>query len=52
MADLSLWPSSPQFSDDERACLGFTEQFVIDVAGVDWKADPTLIAAPVKPLLL
>ncbi len=35
MADLSLWPSSPQFSDDERACLGFAEQFVIDVAGVD-----------------
>ncbi len=35
MADLSLWPSSPQFSDAERACLGFTEQFVIDVAGVD-----------------
>jgi alkylhydroperoxidase family enzyme len=33
--DLPRWPTSPEFHDDERACLGFTEQFVIDVAGVD-----------------
>jgi alkylhydroperoxidase family enzyme len=32
---LSRWPDSPQFSGEERACLGFVEQFVIDVAGVD-----------------
>jgi catechol 2,3-dioxygenase len=25
-------------------------ELFIDVAGVDWKADPSLIAAPVKPL--
>ena len=34
MAALSQWPTSPLFSDLERACLGFTEQFVMDVAGV------------------
>jgi catechol-2,3-dioxygenase len=27
-------------------------ELFIDVAGVDWKADPSLIAAPVKPLVL
>lgn len=32
---LSRWPDSPRFSAEERACLGFVEQFVIDVAGVD-----------------
>ena len=32
---LSRWPDSPLFSEEERACLGFVEQFVIDVAGVD-----------------
>ncbi len=32
---LSQWPTSPVFSDEERAVLGFAEQFVIDVAGVD-----------------
>jgi hypothetical protein len=32
---LSRWPTSPLFTEDERACLGFTEQFVIDVAGID-----------------
>jgi alkylhydroperoxidase family enzyme len=35
LGELSRWPSSPRVSDDERACLAFTEQFVIDVAGVD-----------------
>jgi alkylhydroperoxidase family enzyme len=33
-AQLSRWPTSPLFSPVDRACLGFTEQFVIDVAGV------------------
>ena len=32
---LSRWPDSSLFSEEERACLGFAEQFVIDVAGVD-----------------
>ena len=32
---LPRWSSSRLFSDEERACLGFTEQFVIDVAAVD-----------------
>ena len=32
---LPRWPDSPLFSEEERACLGFAEQFVIDVAGVD-----------------
>lgn len=32
---LPRWPDSPLFSEEERACLGFVEQFVIDVAGVD-----------------
>ena len=27
-------------------------ELFVDVAGVDWKADPSLIAAPVKPLAL
>jgi alkylhydroperoxidase family enzyme len=31
---LALWPSSPLFDDVERACLAFTEQFVIDVSGI------------------
>jgi alkylhydroperoxidase family enzyme len=44
-ADLSRWPSSPRFSDQERACLGFTEQFVIDVAGVDERLRGELASA-------
>jgi alkylhydroperoxidase family enzyme len=34
MAALAQWPTSPLFSEDERAVLGFTEQFIMDVAGV------------------
>lgn len=33
-AAIGDWPDSPLFSDRERACLAFTEQFVGDVAGV------------------
>ena len=33
-ADLSTWPTSAVFSDAERACLDFTEQFVIDVSAI------------------
>lgn len=32
---LADWPRSPRFGPIERACLAFTEQFVIDVAGMD-----------------
>jgi alkylhydroperoxidase family enzyme len=32
VAELSRWPTSPRFGARERACLAFTEQFVIDVA--------------------
>jgi catechol-2,3-dioxygenase len=31
---------------------GHEIELYIDVPGVDWKSDPTLIAAPVKPLVL
>ena len=31
VAELALWPTSPRFGTRERAALGFTEQFVIDV---------------------
>jgi len=30
---LADWPSSPRFSETDRAVLSFTEQFVMDVAG-------------------
>jgi len=33
--DLPRWPTTPSFTDEERVCLGFAEQFVIDVSGVD-----------------
>ncbi len=33
-AAIAGWPDSPLFSERERACLAFTEQFVGDVAGV------------------
>jgi len=33
-AALSQWPTSPLFSETDRAVLGFTEQFIMDVAGV------------------
>ena len=34
LAALPQWPTSPLFSEGERVVLGFTEQFVMDVAGV------------------
>ena len=34
LAALAQWPTSPLFSDTERAVLGFAEQFIMDVAGV------------------
>jgi alkylhydroperoxidase family enzyme len=35
VADLPGWPASPRFSPVERACLAFTEQYIIDVASID-----------------
>jgi hypothetical protein len=32
--ELSAWPRSPRFGARERACLGFCEQFFVDVANV------------------
>ena len=32
--ELNLWPTSARFGPRERACLAFTEQFVIDVASL------------------
>lgn len=34
IAQLANWPTSPRFGARERACLAFTEQFVIDVASM------------------
>jgi alkylhydroperoxidase family enzyme len=34
LAALAQWPTSPLFSDTDRAVLGFAEQFIMDVAGV------------------
>lgn len=34
IAALGTWPTSPLFSDAERACLALTEQFVMDANGV------------------
>lgn len=34
-AALRQWPTSPLLSDVQRACLAFTEQFIIDVASMD-----------------
>jgi alkylhydroperoxidase family enzyme len=42
MTALSQWPTSPLFSGTERAVLGFTEQFIMDVAGVAEEQRKTL----------
>lgn len=31
---LAQWPTSPSFTDAERACMALTEQFVMDANGV------------------
>ena len=46
VAAIPSWPTSPLFTDAQRACLAFTEQFVIDVASLD---DST-VAAVVESL--
>lgn len=30
VAELPQWPTSPSFTDVERACIGFAEQYVMD----------------------
>jgi alkylhydroperoxidase family enzyme len=35
IAELPQWPTSSRFDARQRACLAFTEQFVIDVASLD-----------------
>lgn len=35
LAGIAQWPSDPRFGEVERACLAFTEHFVIDVASLD-----------------
>ena len=34
VAELAAWPTSPRFTERERACLSLTEQFVMDANGV------------------
>jgi alkylhydroperoxidase family enzyme len=34
VAQLPMWPSSSAFTARERACLAYTEQFIIDVASM------------------
>jgi alkylhydroperoxidase family enzyme len=34
LAELAAWPTSPRYDARDRACLAFTEQFVIDANGV------------------
>ncbi|MET0326775.1 MAG: carboxymuconolactone decarboxylase family protein [Ilumatobacteraceae bacterium] len=34
IARLPLWPTDPSFSDEERACIGFAELYVIDHAQI------------------
>ncbi len=41
---LARWPWDPQFSPDERVALGFAEQFVIDVSGIDHRLRAELCA--------
>jgi hypothetical protein len=43
LAALPQWTSSPLFTDAERACLSFTEQFVIGVALIDNAAVAALL---------
>ncbi len=35
IAELAQWSTSPRFGPRERACLAFTEHYVIDVATLD-----------------
>lgn len=34
VAQLASWPTSPAFTDEQRACLAFAEQYVMDPHGL------------------
>jgi len=48
VAALAAWPTAPQFTETDRAVLAFTEQFVMDVAGVT-DADRAALGARLTP---
>ncbi len=48
---ISSWPTSPLFDDVDRACLAFTEQFVIDVASTT-DAQAAAVEALIGPAAL
>jgi alkylhydroperoxidase family enzyme len=35
LESLARWPTDPQFDEVDRACLAFTEHYLIDVASID-----------------
>lgn len=43
VARLAQWPTAPMFSPAQRAALGFAEQFVIDVEGIDAQLRDTVV---------
>jgi alkylhydroperoxidase family enzyme len=45
LAAAAQWPTSPLLSERERTCLEFTEQFVMDVAGVSDELRASIAAA-------
>ena len=49
---LPQWSTSPRFSEEDRTCLDFAEQFVIDVAGLDDQRRARLAAVLGQPGLL
>ena len=48
VAEFAAWPTSDAFDARERAVLGFTERFVIDVDGIG-DADRAALAAAIGP---
>ncbi|HXQ59113.1 MAG TPA: carboxymuconolactone decarboxylase family protein [Acidimicrobiales bacterium] len=46
VGNLASWPTSPDYDETARACLGFTEQFVLDPAGIG-SADRAAVRAAV-----
>ena len=48
IAELASWPDSPRFTEAERACLAFTEQFVADVSSLT-RADVDAVLAHLDP---
>ena len=45
VAALAAWPTSTRFDETTRACLGFTEQFVMDPSGIGSAERATVRAA-------